>query len=98
MEKRNVKKLVIILALIIGSFATHINTGNFVYVWVISSAFLFFLMLKIRYRCNYVFASLKDLRHSLTETEKDIFHVILIFMASPIIFLMTKALYETVAL
>ena len=102
MNSRSIKILFIILALILGGVAAYLDVSNIFYVWSLSAALLAILLAKVSYRNkNYLgmfFTSFKAAGYELTKVEKDIGVVILIFMASPFIFMLIMALYGTIAL
>jgi len=102
MNRATIKKILIILALVIGGIITYWDTSNFGYIWMASIISLGLLIMKVKYRngsrIGVLFSGFKEAGYEFTSIEKDIGITILVFMASPFIFMLIAVIYGKVAL
>lgn len=102
MNSKNIKIIFILIALMAGGITAYLDIGNIIYIWMVSIVLLAILIARVSYRNkNYLgmfFTSFKAAGYELTKTEKDIGVIILVFMASPSIFMLILGLYGKIAL
>ncbi len=102
MNYRSVKIASRIIALVLGASLFYLKIISAFYIFAISGLLLGMLMVKVKFRNKDYFgipvASVKSASFEYSKVEKDIAVAILLFMASPFIYMLLAAVYGYFAL